>query len=71
MQVCIMPLRLCTNQFKHVLISLTVCFSDLIKKDFGSASDPFVVVSEKRSNRIDKKTGGKSLVLLKLGEQRQ
>ena len=42
-------------------------YSDLLKKDVGSESDPFVIVYEKRSNRIDKKTGKKIEGFVELG----
>ena len=44
-----------------------VLHSDLQRKDIGSDSDPYVVVYEKRSNRIDKKTGKKIEGFVELG----
>ena len=48
-------------------IQLFVSCNDLKKKDLQSDSDPFVIVSEKRSNRIDKKTGKKIEGFIELG----
>ena len=50
------------------LVNLIHCEnSDLKKKDLNSDSDPFVVVYEKRTNRIDKKTGEKVVGFVELG----
>ena len=56
---------ICAAMVFFVLVLYT--YSDLLRKDIGSDSDPYVVVYEKRTNRFDKKTGKKIEGFVELG----